>query len=95
MEDNKLKIDVLGTSFKIKSNENIEYLESIVSFYKLKIKEARNTFSTSDPLKLSILTGLNIVDELFKQKSNNPSINEYTEIKKITERMIDNIDEVL
>ncbi len=95
MEDNKLKIDVLGTSFVIKSNENKEYLKSIVSFYKLKINEARTTFSTNDPLKLSILAGLNIVDELFKQKKNNPSINEYTEIKKITERMLDNINEVL
>ena len=95
MEDNKLKIDVLGTSFVIKSNENRKYLESIVSFYKLKINEARTTLPTNDPLKLSILTGLNIVDELFKQKKNNPSMNEYTEIKKITERMLNNLNEVL
>lgn len=95
MEDNKLQINLLGISFKIKSNENKEYLENIVNFYKQKIQEARTQFSTNDSLKLSILTGLNLIDELFKQKNNNPSVNEYAEIKKITERMINSIDEVL
>jgi cell division protein ZapA (FtsZ GTPase activity inhibitor) len=95
MEDNKLQIDLLGISFKIKSNENKEYLENIVKIYKKRIEEAKKQFATTDSLKLSILTGLNLIDELYKQKNSYPSVNEYMEIKKIAERMINNIDEVL
>ncbi|MBA7538752.1 hypothetical protein ES705_31029 [subsurface metagenome] len=68
MENEFFRFDILGTSFSIKSRDNIEDLCKITEYLRSKIDEVTEESRLSDPLKISLLTSLNLVDELFKLK---------------------------
>ncbi len=68
MNKHQLRIDILGTSFSIQSEEKSEYLKALYEYLKKKISETKLGSQVTDPLKLSILTCLNCIDELFKER---------------------------
>ena len=97
VEKSQLKIKILGTVFSIQSTERREYLEEIIQYYKQKVDEINEKAPATDPLKAAILAGLNVVDELFKEKNSRllpPAESEVSalELNKITERMINKIN---
>jgi mannose-6-phosphate isomerase len=64
-----LRIDVLGTSFSISADEDQTYLESLLSYYRIKIENTRKKTGLQDPLKLALVTGFLLCDEVQKGKS--------------------------
>lgn len=71
-----IRIDLLGTSFTIQSDEDPAYLRNLVGYYRDKLNEVRRTVNTGDDLKIAILGALTVVDELFKERHRNgePSV---------------------
>lgn len=98
----KIQVDMLGTSFTIRAKEDDEYLEKLYSYY----SEITNTIKVNknidNPLQVSILAGITLVDELLKEKAQN-IVNKEAELnrdkfkmaEKMTAEMIDKIDQVL
>lgn len=98
----KIQVDMLGTSFTIRAKEDDEYLEKLYSYY----NEITNTIKVNknidNPLQVSILAGITLVDELLKEKAQN-IVNKEAELnrdkfkmaEKMTAEMIDKIDQVL
>ncbi len=103
MGSHQLKINLLGTSFTIQSDESQEYMDQLLRHYKKKVEETRNTVGVTDPLKLSILSGLFLVDDLYKAPAgqDTPRGNggmdprESAEAEKITRRLIENMEREL
>ena len=97
MGKNQIKIELLGTSFTISSEESEEYLRKIAAYMKEKISEVKERTDITDPFRIAILASLNIVDEYFKGKESNGQFgeNEIDEYNAITERLIEQIDESL
>ena len=106
MKKTQLKVKLLGTTFSIQSTENQEYLEQIMAFYRSKIDEITTKISQADPLKLAIIAGLNIVDELFKERNRQAraatqdagasgNLINASELDQITARMINKINSTL
>ncbi|MBN2628750.1 MAG: cell division protein ZapA [Spirochaetales bacterium] len=98
--DDILHIKLLGTSLSVKAGKNSEYITRVVNYYQKKLQETQDRSSLQDPLKLSILTSFNIVDELFKsevRRGQDPhsysTIEE--ELEEAAQDMIDLIDRVL
>jgi cell division protein ZapA len=95
-----LQIDTLGTSFAIQANENEEYLEKLLNYYRRIVSQVESESGLKDPLKTSIIAGIMICDELCKEKQKlqytNQTINrqDLDEAEKITLRMIDNLNKV-
>ena len=95
-----LQIDTLGTSFAIQANENEEYLEKLLNYYRRIVSQVESESGLKDPLKTSIIAGIMICDELCKEKQKlqytNQRINrqDLDEAEKITLRMIDNLNKV-
>ncbi len=88
-----LRIDILGSSFNIQTDEDPEYLKDLINYLESKLEEIKRSVSTGDNLKLSILTSLLLCDELFKErKQKNP---ENEEVARITENLIQTIDKAL
>jgi len=97
VEKSQLKVKILGTVFAIQSAEKQEYLEEIIQYYKQKVQEINEKAPATDPLKAAILAGLNVTDELFKEKISKhtpASESEVSalELNQITERMINKIN---
>ena len=58
-----LQIDVLGTSFTIKANEDTAYLNKLLGYYKGIIKQIEEKGGLSDPIQISALAGITLCDE--------------------------------
>ena len=94
MEKRQLRIDVLGTSFVIQSDESPENLARLSSYVKAKIEEVKSRYSFADPLTVALLAALNIADEMFKSRDGrDPTPAE--EISNAAERLISRIDDQL
>ncbi len=68
MQRSSFRIDMLGTSFSIAANESPEYLEKISKIVKEKSDEVRESTGLHDPLKIAIITGIVLCDELERLK---------------------------
>lgn len=98
MPDNLLSVQLLGTSFSLKSTENLDYLRDVVAYYEGKVEETRRGVSLQDPLKIALLTGIVLADELMKERgkqAGNLSVSEADEAERITRALIDKIDSIL
>ena len=97
MEPSRLKVDMLGTTFHIRASEDAAYLRSVLDYLREKVDEVKSEVGAADPLKIALLTGLNLVDELFKEKQRavGGQPGEFAEIGRITERLIERIDRTL
>ena len=96
-----LQIDLLGSSFAIKANEESVYLEKLLGYYKRITEEVKKTGGLTKPVEIAIMGGITLVDELYKEKSKNAKLlngTKYTddeEAERLTLRMIDRIDKAL
>ncbi len=63
-----LQIDMLGTSFSIKASEDDEYLKKLLKYY-TQIIDQINKNGRLTPQQVSILAGIMLCDELYKEKS--------------------------
>ncbi|MGL4982595.1 MAG: cell division protein ZapA [Treponemataceae bacterium] len=101
MASGTLKVDILGTSFTIQAEETSTYLDEIYNRYKKTVSEIEKTSGIRDPLRVSILAGMMLSDEIQKiiTKNNIPfstsSPVELAEAEKLTLKMINSIDSVL
>ena len=90
------RIELLGASFTIRSDEEQAYFDDVVAYLRKRIDEtvARNV--VTDPLKVSIVVALNVVDELFKERvANGAAAEDARRAGEITTRMIAQIDRAL
>jgi len=92
-----MRIDVLGTSFVVQSDQDPAYLRDVVDYIRVKIKEIQQTVSTTDPLKIAILSSMLITDELLKYKTgqNPPESMEALEASNIAQTLIRTLDATL
>lgn len=96
-----VQIDTLGISFTIQSNEDEAYLEKLINYYKRMVKQVETDSGLKDALKVSIISGIMLCDELCKERQKlqytNQTINkqDLVEAEKITLKMIENINKVI
>ena len=97
----KLVIDVLGTSFSAQADEDDEYLEKLSSYNEEITSTIKKSTNLQDPMKISILAGITLVDELYKEKqknfilSSNLDNSELRQAEIISQSLIEKIDGVL
>ena len=93
----RLHIQLLGTSFSIQTDEKPEYLQSLLSYLEKKIAETERALPTRDPLRIAILTGLFLVDELFRERdgTRDEFSDEEAETARIASRIIEQLDHTL
>jgi cell division protein ZapA (FtsZ GTPase activity inhibitor) len=95
-----IRVEMLGASFTIQTDESREYVESILAYLGSKVDKVSSSSRVDDPLKASILAGVYIVDELFRERVENSvraglAGKEHDEISAVAERIIARIDTTL
>jgi cell division protein ZapA (FtsZ GTPase activity inhibitor) len=63
-----LLINVLGTSFSITAGEDPAYLDEVLAQYQIAVANTQGISGMKDPLKVAILTGFLLCDEINKIK---------------------------
>jgi cell division protein ZapA (FtsZ GTPase activity inhibitor) len=91
------QINVLGTNFSIQTDEDPEYLRKVISYLKEKIKQIEASVPTKEPLRISLMASILIIDELFKARASRGAndIEEVPQAEEIASRIIDRIDQAL
>ena len=94
MDGRGVEVSILGCSFTIQSHYDPRYMNEVVAYLKGKIREIQNSSGVQDPLKIALLAGLNVADELLRKRGDISRENS-REIEEITERLIERIDQSL
>ncbi|MDR1251545.1 MAG: cell division protein ZapA [Treponema sp.] len=68
MAENDFRLEMLGTSFSITVDEDITYLEEILNQYRTAVENTQSISRMKDPLKIAILTGFLLCDEINKTR---------------------------
>lgn len=63
-----MRIDLLGASFQIQSDESPEYIDRLLTHFRSRIEQIEQTVATADPLRKAILAALLVTDELFNER---------------------------
>jgi cell division protein ZapA (FtsZ GTPase activity inhibitor) len=98
MAKGNLQIDLLGTSFAIQADEKPEYLNALYTHYKKTVTQIETTSGLQEPLKVAIIAGILLADELYKEKmrhSEQSSPLDLAEAEKLALGMISRIEQVI
>jgi cell division protein ZapA (FtsZ GTPase activity inhibitor) len=94
-----LRIDILGTSIAISADEDAVYLEGLLDRYRVAIEDTQRITGLKDPLKIAILTGYLLCDELQKKQAAAEKAGtgdgEGKEAERLTLELIARIDDAL
>jgi cell division protein ZapA (FtsZ GTPase activity inhibitor) len=94
-----LQINTLGTSFEITAKEDDAYLKNLLSYFNQVSSQIEATTELKDPVKIAILSGIMICDELYKEKKKNADNidkkEDLFEAERLTLQMIEKITRVL
>jgi len=96
MPKNDLRIDILGTSFTISTEEDSEYLDKLLSKYRQTIENVQHKTGLRDSLKLAVLTGFLLCDDLEKAGTSPEVVEteERGEAERLALGMISRLDEL-
>ena len=94
-----IQINVLGTSFALKAEEDLPYLEKIQEYYKNVCDEIQKNDGIQDQKKVAVLAGILIADELYKEKQKALDSRDPAKVDMETDRlaksMIEKIEKAL
>jgi cell division protein ZapA (FtsZ GTPase activity inhibitor) len=95
-----VRINVLGTSFVIQTDETEQYINSLLAYYQSRLDLVARDSRVSDPLKQSILASIYILDELFRERVEHSVHRDLdsdmgNELSQIAQRLIARIDTTL
>jgi cell division protein ZapA (FtsZ GTPase activity inhibitor) len=92
-----LRIDILGTSFSIVADEDPLYLNSLLNRYRTVIENTQKSTGMKDPLKIAILAGFLLCDEIQRAKKQDAAREpaEAREAEQLTLDLIARIDEAM
>jgi cell division protein ZapA (FtsZ GTPase activity inhibitor) len=68
MPASDLRLDILGTSFSITADEDPAYLDDILNQYRRAVENTQAISGMKDPLKIAVLTGFLLCDEIHKTR---------------------------
>ena len=93
----RLRVELLGSSFLLHTDEDPQYVSELVDYFKSKVQEVQGNVHTDDPLKIAILSGLLTAEELFQAKK---SLSDYESpdaeaAQRIAGQLIERLDRSL
>lgn len=94
MKKSDYTVNLLGTSFVIKTDEEPEYISRVLKYLRLKTAELEKSMALNDPLKIAIISSILITDELFKARDTG-SVADFDEAEKLTLQILERIDQSL
>jgi len=92
------KINLLGTSFSLKVDEDPEYFKKVISHIEKMFSDIEIDMNIKDPLRIAILSCILLTDDLLKEKdklSQNPDLKDAEEVELMTLEIISLIDKTI
>jgi cell division protein ZapA len=68
MTEGRADVEILGQRLSVRGRGTPEYIEGLAEYLNGRIQTVRDQARVFDPLRLSLLAGLHVVDELYRQR---------------------------
>ena len=82
---NVVKVNILGQEYVISTSADPKYIKEVAAYMNEKMEELKDSGidANSQQLKIAVLAGMNITDELFAQKAQQKELIDTVEAKTI------------
>jgi cell division protein ZapA (FtsZ GTPase activity inhibitor) len=95
MPKHDLRIDILGTRVTISAEEDPAYLEELLDYYRKAVEDLQKRTGLTDPLKVAVLAGFGLCDEIKKLALRRKPSPEEDEAEALALTLISRIDAVI
>jgi len=68
MANKSIDVDIFGTTYHVRAEQDREYLQELASTVDRRMREIAGPGSKVDPGRVAVLAALNLADELFRQQ---------------------------
>ncbi|ADN01728.1 cell division protein ZapA [Spirochaeta thermophila] len=92
--EHPFEINILGTRFAIRTDQSPQHMERVLSTYTRKVDDIMKKTGVQDPLKIAILAGLVLADDLLHEQTDRTSPHG-DELERLTSRLLLQINEAL
>jgi cell division protein ZapA (FtsZ GTPase activity inhibitor) len=82
------RVDLLGTAFSLTVEGEPAYLQAIYERYQVSLENTRRSTGLEDPLKIAILTGLLLTDDIEKIRTRSKTDEAALEAMEADERFL-------
>jgi len=89
------KINLLGSSFSLKVDEDPEYFKKVIKHIEKRFSSIEIDMNVKDPLRIALLSCILITDDLLKEKdkkTQEPDTGDADEVEQMTLKIISLID---
>ena len=93
METNSIKVKIGGTEYALRSDSDPDYLKELAEFIDNRMRNFEGTANLKSPVKIAVLTALNIADDYFRLKKKHEKL--VNEIESTSEEIAENLDNYL
>ncbi|MDR2601424.1 MAG: cell division protein ZapA [Spirochaetaceae bacterium] len=98
MPKTEFRIDILGASLLLSSDEDPVYMETLLTRYRRIVEDTQRSTGLTDPVKSAVLTGFLLCDEIERLRLNRMTDKAHIEAQqaeKIALELIEKIDKTI
>jgi len=85
-----VKVSIYGMEYPVKAGDDAEYIKSVAKYVDDLMLDIDKGISSKSPLKVAVLTALNIADELMREKEEKKRLLEM--MNRGAEKLVEKID---
>jgi len=74
MSDRVVHVEIYGQRYAVRSDLDPQYIGELAAYLDEKMRLAARDLSTGDPLRVAVITALNVVDEAFRARAETSGI---------------------
>jgi len=87
--ETRAEIEILGQRLIVRGEGTPEYIRHLADYLDTRVRTVREQARVYDPLRLSLLAGLHVADELFRTRESEAAL-----VARV-DRLIERLDDVL
>ncbi|MCD4814287.1 cell division protein ZapA [bacterium] len=73
-ERKAIKVNIFGSEYSIRGEADESYIQSLAAYLDERMKEIAQSTHLTSPLKISILAGINLADEIFRLREHSQGV---------------------
>ena len=93
MDKNSVIVSIMGSDYALKSDVDSQYVQELAAYVDQKMQKLSDGSQVRSPLKIAVLTAVNISDELFRLKRKHEKL--VKDIEMTSEEITENLDHFL
>ena len=85
-----VQVDIHGQRYVVRSDLDPQYVSELASYVDEKMRTAAGEVTTADPLRIAVITAINLTDELYRLRSESVGIDRRAQMRVAEiERLVD------